>query len=81
MFRIIGYGNIEPLSLVAHVSGCYLLANKLSCCIGWIADQLSAHKNQFVSEPEGLRQFQDHHWEALGKENSDLPGSFSVIIF
>ena len=29
-------------------------------------------KNQFADEPEGLRQFLDHRWKALGKENSDL---------
>ena len=33
-------------------------------------------KNQFVNEPEGLQQFQDHHWKALGGENSDLSGPF-----
>ena len=32
--------------------------------------------NQFAGEPEGLRHFWDHHWKALGKENSDLPGLF-----
>ena len=29
-------------------------------------------KNLFTSELEGLRQFQDHCWKALGEENSDL---------
>ena len=38
----------------------------------WIADQQDAHKNQFANEPEGLRQFRDHRWKALGKENPDL---------
>ena len=26
-------------------------------------------KNQFASEPEGLRQFRDHRWKALDEEN------------
>ena len=33
-------------------------------------------KNQFGKEPEGLRQFRDHRWKALGEENSDLSGLF-----
>ena len=33
-------------------------------------------KNQVPDEPEGLRQFRDHHWKALGEENSDLLGIF-----
>ena len=33
-------------------------------------------KNQFADTPEGLRQFLDHRWKALGKENSDLSGLF-----
>ena len=33
-------------------------------------------KNQFANEPEGLRQFRDQRWKALGKDNSDLPGLF-----
>ena len=41
-----------------------------------IVDQQHGHKNQFVSEPEVLRQFRDHRWKALGKENSDLPCPF-----
>ena len=32
-------------------------------------------KNQFAGRPEGLRHFRDHRWKALGKENSNLPGS------
>ena len=42
----------------------------------WIANQRDTHKNQFASEPEGLRQFQDHRWKTFDKENSDLPGLF-----
>ena len=38
-------------------------------------------KNQFADKPEGLRQFRDQCWKALGEENSDMPGIFSVIIF
>ena len=30
-------------------------------------------KHQFADKPEGLRQFRDHHWKALGKENSATP--------
>ena len=37
-------------------------------------------KNQFASEPDGLRQFRVHRWKTLGEEKSDLPGPFSVII-
>ena len=33
-------------------------------------------KNQFGKQPEGLRQFRDHRWKALGEENSDLSGLF-----
>ena len=33
-------------------------------------------KNQSADEPEGLKHFGDHWWEALGKENSDLSGLF-----
>ena len=32
-------------------------------------------KNQFTNEPEGLRQFRDHCWKALGENNLDLSGS------
>ena len=38
-------------------------------------------KHQFADKPEGLRQFRDHHWKALGKENLNLPGFFFVINF
>ena len=47
----------------------------------WIANQQGHRKNQFADEPEGLQQFQDHRWKALGGENLDLTGLFSVIIF
>ena len=50
--------------------------NRLICKYSWIADQLSAHKKQFASEPEWLRQFRDHHYKALGEESSDLLGIF-----
>ena len=33
-------------------------------------------KNQFADETEGLRQFHEHRWKALGEENSDIPGIF-----
>ena len=33
-------------------------------------------KNQFADELEGLRQFRDHRWKALGEENPDLSGLF-----
>ena len=33
-------------------------------------------KNQFGKELEGLRQFRDHGWKALGEENSDLSDLF-----
>ena len=33
-------------------------------------------KNQFFKQPEGLRQFRDHRWKALGGENSDLSDLF-----
>ena len=33
-------------------------------------------KNQFGKQPEGLRQFRDRRWKALGEENSDLSGHF-----
>ena len=36
--------------------------------------QYEPMKNQFPDEPEGFRQFRDHRWKALGKENSDLSG-------
>ena len=29
-------------------------------------------KKQFGKEPEGLRQFRDHSWKALGEENPNL---------
>ena len=31
-------------------------------------------KNIFAGKSEGLRQFRDHHWKALGKENPNLLG-------
>ena len=42
----------------------------------WIADQRDALEKSFFKEPEGLRQFRDHRWKALGKKNSDLTGIF-----
>ena len=33
-------------------------------------------KNQFANEPEGTRQFRDHHWKVLGEKSSDLPSIF-----
>ena len=33
-------------------------------------------KKLFANEPEGLRQFQDQRWKALGEENPNLPGIF-----
>ena len=42
----------------------------------WIANQQGHRKNQFADEPEGLQQFQDHHWKALGEENPDPSGLF-----
>ena len=33
-------------------------------------------KNQFASEPEGLRYFRDYRWKALGEENPDLTSPF-----
>ena len=33
-------------------------------------------KNQFRKQPEGLRQFRDHRWKALGEKNSGLSGQF-----
>ena len=33
-------------------------------------------ENQFADELEGLRHFRDHHWKALGGENSDLSDLF-----
>ena len=32
--------------------------------------------NQFANEAEGLRDFRDHRWKALGEENPDLSGLF-----
>ena len=32
--------------------------------------------NQFAKQPEGLRQFRDHRWKALGEDNPDLRGIF-----
>ena len=32
--------------------------------------------NQFAKKPEGLRQFREHRWKALGGENPDLSGLF-----
>ena len=43
--------------------------------------QYELTKNQFANEPEGLRQFQDHRWKALGKENQDLLGLFLYNLF
>ena len=34
--------------------------------------QYEPTKNQFTDKPEGLRQFRDHRWKALGKENPNL---------
>ena len=36
-------------------------------------------KNLFACDSEGLLQFRDHRWKALGEEKPDLPGKFSVI--
>ena len=33
-------------------------------------------KNQFGKQPEGLRQFRDRRWKALGEKNSDLSSLF-----
>ena len=33
-------------------------------------------KNQFLDEPEELRQFRDHSLKGLGEENLDLSGLF-----
>ena len=33
-------------------------------------------KKQFRKQPDGLRQFREYRWKALGKENSDLSGLF-----
>ena len=38
--------------------------------------QYEPTKNQFASKPEGLQQFRDQGWKALGKDNSDLSGLF-----
>ena len=38
--------------------------------------QYELTKNQFPDEPEGLRQFRDHRWKALGEVNLDLTGLF-----
>ena len=38
-------------------------------------------KNRFANEPEGLQQFQDRRWKALGKDNSDLPGTLLCDYF
>ena len=38
---------------------------------------LRKHTNKyFANEPEGLRQFRDHRWKALGEDNPDLSGLF-----
>ena len=34
--------------------------------------QYEPTKNQFIYEPERLRHFRDHLWEALGEENPNL---------
>ena len=39
----------------------------------WIGRSIRADKKQFVSKPQGLQQFRDHCWKALGKENSEWP--------
>ena len=36
--------------------------------------QYEPTKNQFQNEPEGLRQFQDHHRKAFGEENPNILG-------
>ena len=38
-------------------------------------------KNQFADKLEGLRQFWDHRWKALGEENSDFCDYFCKINF
>ena len=55
------------------------LCNRISATAG-LDVQYEPTKNQFSDEPEGLQQFRDHRWKALGKENPDLPGIFSVVI-
>ena len=48
---------------------------KLLSTVGFLISE--AHmKNQFAKESEGLRQFRDHRWKALGEENSYLLGLF-----
>ena len=37
-------------------------------------------ENQFPNKPEGLRQFKNHRWKALGGENSDLLTSENMNI-
>ena len=54
----------------------------LVCADGW--SRLSTaglpiseiHTRNIFDIQEGLRQFQDHRWKALGEENSDPPGLF-----
>ena len=56
------------------------LAWKL-CTYSWIRRQQRADKKQFANKPERLRQFRDHQWKALGKENLDFLGSIFVVNF
>ena len=40
--------------------------------LSWIGRPIRANKNQFANESKGLRQFRDHRWKALGKEDPNL---------
>ena len=55
----------------------YIMILPWNIVYSWIGRPIWAD-NQFANEPEGLRQFQDRRWKALGEENPDLSGLFFV---
>ena len=71
---------VVVMMLVAKNNRKLNLAWKL-CTYSWIRRQQRADKKQFANKPERLRQFRDHQWKALGKENLDFLGSIFVVNF
>ena len=57
--------------------GVHLPLDDRQCChTAGLNIRVMRMKNQIFNKPEGLRQFRDHRWKALCKENSDLPCTF-----